>query len=51
MPYKLSSLDVMPTPLSGELVIPEARWIAGAIGLANLLLVGWIRAARRNRTR
>jgi hypothetical protein len=37
------------TPLSGELVMPDARWIVGAIGLADLLLVDWIRAARRNK--
>ncbi len=51
MPYKLSSLEVVLTPVSGELVIPDARWIAGAAGLVNLLLVSWIRAARRSRTR
>ncbi len=51
MPYKLSSLEVVLTPVSGELVIPDARWIAGAVGLVNLLLVSWIRAARRSRTR
>jgi hypothetical protein len=51
MPCKLSSLEVVLTPISGELVIPDARWIAGAIGLVNLLLVSWIRAARRSETR
>ena len=51
MPYKLSSLEVVLTPVSGELVIPDARWIAGVVGLVNLLLVSWIRAARRSRTR
>jgi hypothetical protein len=45
MPYKLSSLEVVLTPVSGQLVIPDARWIAGAAGLANLLLAGWIRTA------
>lgn len=47
MPYKLASLEVILTPVSGQVVIPDARWIAGAVGLANLLLAGWIRAARR----
>ncbi len=55
MPYKLSSLEVVLTPVSGQLVIPDARWIAGTAGLANLLLAGWIRAAwstrRTRRTR
>jgi len=49
MPYKLSSLEVVLTPVSGQLVIPDARWIAGAAGLANLLLAGWIRTALRTR--
>jgi hypothetical protein len=35
----------------GQLVIPDVRWIAGAAGLVNLLLVSWIRAARRSKTR
>ena len=38
-------------PCFRELVIPNCRWIAGAAGLVNLLLVSWIRAARRNKTR
>lgn len=51
MPYELSSLEVMLTPVSGELVIPDARWLVGGISLANLLLVSWIRAIRRNPSR
>jgi hypothetical protein len=51
VPYKLSSLEVVLTPVSGELVIPDPRWLAGAVGLANLLLVGWIRAGRRRHPR
>jgi hypothetical protein len=49
-PYKLSSLEVVLTPLSGKLMISDARSIAGAAGLASLFLVGWIRAARRSKT-
>jgi hypothetical protein len=48
MPYKLASLEVVLTPLSGQMVIPDTRWMAVATGLAGLLLTGWIRAARRN---
>jgi hypothetical protein len=48
MPYKLSALEVVLTPISGELVIPDLRWLVGASCLASLLLVGWIRAAHRN---
>ncbi len=43
--------DVLLTPVSGELVIPDARWIAGAVGLVNLLVVSRIRAARRSKAR
>lgn len=51
MPYKLASLEVVLIPVSGGLVIPDARWITGAACLANLLLVGWIRPARRGKAR
>jgi hypothetical protein len=47
MPCKLASLEVVITPLLGELVIPDPRWITCAIGAASVLLAGWIRAARR----
>lgn len=48
MPYKLASLQVVLTPVSGELVIPDLRWMAGGGGLAIFLLIGWIRAVRRS---
>jgi len=51
LPHKLSSPEVVLTPRFRELVIPGGHWIAGAVGLVNLLLVSWIRAARRNKTR
>jgi hypothetical protein len=51
MPYRLSSAEVVLTPVSGEVVLPDPRWMAGAIGLVNLLLAGWIRAARRRHPR
>jgi hypothetical protein len=43
--------DVLLTAASSELVIPGARWIAGAVGLVNLLVVSRIRAARRSKGR
>ena len=46
MPYKLASLEVVLTPVSGEVVIPDLRWVAGGGVLAIFLLVGWVRAAR-----
>jgi hypothetical protein len=49
MPYKLASLNVILTPLKGELVIPDLRWIAGGVCCAIFLLVGWVRAVLRNR--
>ena len=49
MPNKLASLEVVLTPVSGDLVIPDLRWVAGGIFLATFLLVGWIRAARRGK--
>jgi len=47
MPYKLSALEVLLTPVEGEMVIPDMRWVVGASCLASFLLIGWIRAARR----
>ena len=43
--------DVLLAPVSGELVIPGARRIAGAAGVVNLPVVSWIRAARRSKAR
>ena len=49
MPYKMASLQVVLTPASGELVIPDLRWVVGGGFLALFLLVGWIRAARAHK--
>jgi hypothetical protein len=49
MPYKLSSLEVVLTPVSGELVIPDLRWIVGGGCLAIFFVAGWIRAVRRRK--
>jgi hypothetical protein len=46
-PYKLASLKVVLIPVSGDIVIPDIRWIAGGICLAIFLLVGWLRSTRR----
>jgi len=45
MPYKLASLKVVLTPVKGDLVIPDLRWVVGGACLATFLLVDWIRAA------
>jgi hypothetical protein len=44
MPYKLSSLEVVLTPISAQIVVPDARWIVGGACLVGLTLVGWLRA-------
>ena len=46
-PYKLASLKVVLIPVSGDIVIPDIRWIAGGICLTIFLLVGWLRSTRR----
>jgi hypothetical protein len=48
MPYKLMALSVVLVPVSGELVLPDIRWLAGALLLALFLLAGWIRASKRS---
>lgn len=47
MPYKLASLKVVLTPVRGDMVIPDMRWVVGGACLTIFLLTGWIRAARR----
>jgi uncharacterized protein (DUF1330 family) len=46
-PYKLMALQVVLTPVHGELVVPELRWSAAAALLVLFLLVAWVRALRR----
>lgn len=45
-PYKFMALEIDLVPLSGDMVIPDTRWIAGGALLALFLVMGWIRAAR-----
>jgi hypothetical protein len=47
MPYKRASLKYVLTPVSGDIVIPDIRWVAGGICLTIFLLVGWLRSTRR----
>lgn len=49
MPNKMAALDVVLTPVDGELIIPDLRWVTGGGFLALFLLVGWIQSARRNK--
>jgi len=48
MPYKLMASQLNLIPNSGELLIPDMRWIVGGVLLMLFLTVGWIRAARKN---
>lgn len=45
--YKMMALQVVLTPVRGELVIPELRWVVAAAALVLFLLVAWLRALRR----
>ncbi len=46
-PYKIMALRVVLTPLDGEIVAADLRWVLGAALLIVFLAVGWLRAARR----
>ena len=45
-PYKFMALEIDLVPVSGDKVIPDARWIVGGALLALFTAVGWGRAAR-----
>jgi len=47
MPYKLAALKLALIPTDGALVVPDLRFVLGAIFLMAFLLFGWIRAASR----
>jgi len=45
-PYKFMALEIDLVPVSGDMVIPDLRWVVGGGFVIIFLLVGWIRAAR-----
>jgi hypothetical protein len=49
MPNKLGSLSVVLAPVSGDTVLPVPSVMFGGALLFVFMLVGWVRAARRNR--
>ena len=49
LPYKLAALQVVLVPMHDELVVPDVRWVVGALLLAVLALVAIVRAKRRHR--
>jgi hypothetical protein len=44
-PYKFMSLEVDLVPVSGDMVIPDLRWLVGGGFVILFLLVGWIHSA------
>ncbi len=50
LPYKLAALKVVLVPMHDELVVPDVRWLVGALLLAVLALVALVRTNRRRHT-
>jgi len=50
-PYKIAALEIALVPASGQLVIPDLRWVVGGACLIVFLGAGWVRAARGKRSR
>ena len=46
-PYKFIALEIDLMPVSGDMMIPDLRWLVGGGLVVIFLLVGWVRAARR----
>jgi hypothetical protein len=47
MGYKLASLEVVFTPISADIGIPDLRLLTGSLFLIVFLLVAWISALHR----
>jgi hypothetical protein len=47
-PYKFMAVELDLTPDSGDMVIPDLRWVVGGSFAVLFLAVGWFRAARQN---
>jgi hypothetical protein len=45
-PYKFIAAELDLVPVSGEVVLPDPRWLLGGSLAITFLLVGWVRAAR-----
>lgn len=47
-PYKVMALDqLLLIPVNGQIVLPEATWLAGAASAIAFLAAAWVRAASR----
>ena len=49
-PYKVAALEIALVPASGQVVIPDLRWVVGGACLIVFLGAGWLRAARGERS-
>ena len=49
-PYKIAALELVLVPMSGQVVIPDLRWLVGAVCLIVFLGACWLRAARKKRS-
>ena len=49
-PYKVAALEIVLVPTSGQLVIPDLRWVMGGACLIVFLGAAWLRAARAKRS-
>ena len=45
-PYKFMAMELDLVPVSGDMVIPDLRWVVGGGFIFIFLLVGWARSAR-----
>jgi hypothetical protein len=48
-PYKIAALELALVPVSGQVIIPDLRWVIGSACLIVFLGTCWLRAARRRR--
>jgi len=49
-PYKIAALEIALVPASGQVVIPDLRWMVGGACLIVFLVTCWLRAARARRS-
>jgi hypothetical protein len=45
VPYKFMALEIDLVPVSGNLVVPDLRWVFGGGLILIFLLIGWVRVA------
>ena len=49
-PYKIAALEIVLVPASGQVVIPDLRWVMGGACLIVFLGASWLRAIRKKRS-